>query len=341
MAHLLHQGGHVVDAVLDHHRLLLLHLLACSSGAGGPGQRSTLSTLSALSTCITFSRTDPPRARQPASRGGGANPPAHTPTERPLATLCSCAAVCCCVPPALALPPLPADLARVNSRLITPGHLRTLPAVPPCLQPAWPTRPGRHSPGCPLHPPNCACAPDRPTHAPAARASASASRRCFLAALSSGRYFISTLNSCSAMFLSRVRLKRFSAGGTCARARRASGGGRSFSGSARARRAAHQIPPLCAAAAGTVQSFPPPPRLRFVAAPALDALLPSSCCPLRSPAELQLWLGHHAARCSPSDAACCLSRRLPPCSAPLPAALRWAVSSAETPLQLRALSSRG
>lgn len=47
------------------------------------------------------------------------------------------------------------------------------------------------------------------------RTCASLSSRSFLAALSSGRYFISSLNRLSAMFLSSVRVKRLRAGGTC------------------------------------------------------------------------------------------------------------------------------
>ena len=43
----------------------------------------------------------------------------------------------------------------------------------------------------------------------------SRSRRAFLAALSSGRYLSSSLNTVSARFLSAAFVKRFSAGGTC------------------------------------------------------------------------------------------------------------------------------
>lgn len=43
----------------------------------------------------------------------------------------------------------------------------------------------------------------------------SLSRRAFLAALSSGLYLSSSLNTVSARFLSAVFVNRFSAGGTC------------------------------------------------------------------------------------------------------------------------------
>ncbi len=46
----------------------------------------------------------------------------------------------------------------------------------------------------------------------------SLSSLCFFAALSSGRYFSSSLNTVSARFLSAAFVKRFSAGGTCSAA---------------------------------------------------------------------------------------------------------------------------
>ena len=51
-----------------------------------------------------------------------------------------------------------------------------------------------------------------------ARTSTSLSSLCFFAALSSGLYFSSSLNTVSARFLSAAFVKRFSAGGTCSAA---------------------------------------------------------------------------------------------------------------------------
>lgn len=146
----------------------------------------------------------------------------------------------------------------------------------------------------PTHPPHHTLRRPAP-RSPAARASASASSRCFLAALSSGRYFISTLNRLSAMFLSRVLLKRFSAGGTCGG--RVRGAARSGVGQLAGRgerlRPRQQATARCFARPGALLARP-------------DICAPLQCAPKKS------WCAESAAAALSASLLC--RAALPPCT---------------------------